>query len=88
MAQVTFTSHLKHVAPPEPVEGKGATVGEALHDVFSRYPALRSYIFDDQDRLRLHVAIFVDGMQVRRNFLACPLKPNSELHVLQALSGG
>jgi hypothetical protein len=88
MAKVFFTSHLKHVAPPEPVEVAGATVGEALENVFTRYPALRGYILDDQDRLRLHVAIFVDDVHVRRNFLSHPMTPTSELHVLQALSGG
>jgi hypothetical protein len=88
MAQVVFTSHLKHVAPPQPVEGAGVTVAAVLADVFGRYPALRGYILDDQDRLRLHVAIFVDGIHVRRDPLAYPMKPESELHVLQALSGG
>jgi molybdopterin synthase sulfur carrier subunit len=88
MAQVIFTSHLKHVAPPDPVPGTGGTVADVLADVFSRYPALRGYILDDQDRLRLHVAIFVDNVHVRHNALSHPMTPNSELHVLQALSGG
>ena len=88
MAQVIFTSHLKHVAPSGPVAGTGGTVADVLADVFSRYPALRGYILDDQDRLRIHVAIFVDGVHVRRDILAHPMAPASELHVLQALSGG
>ena len=88
MAQVFFTSHLKHVAPMEAVEAPGEPVGEALMDIFARYPRLRGYILDDQDRLRLHGAIFVDGVHVRRDALFYPMKPESELHVLQALSGG
>jgi len=88
MSRVVFTSHLKHVAPPDPVEASGGTVGAVLADVFARHPALRKYIFDDQDRLRVHVAIFVDNVHVRRNALSYPMKPDSELHVLQALSGG
>ncbi|TAL01590.1 MAG: MoaD/ThiS family protein [Rhodospirillaceae bacterium] len=88
MAQVIFTSHLKHVAPAEPVTGTGGTVGEVLADVFTRYPAVRGYVLDDQDRLRLHVAIFVDDLHVRRDALSHPMTPTSELHVLQALSGG
>jgi len=88
MAHVIFTSHLKHVAPGEAVTGTGATVGDVLADVFSRHSALRGYILDDQDRLRVHVAIFVDGVHVRRNALSHPMTPHSELHVLQALSGG
>jgi hypothetical protein len=88
MAKVFFTAHLKRVAPPQPVEAAGATVGEVLAAVFERYPAVRGYILDDQDRLRLHVAIFVDDVHVRRDFLSYPLQPASEVHVLQALSGG
>ena len=88
MAKVFFTTHLKHVAPADPVDGAGATVGEVLTDVFARYPALRGYVLDDQDELRLHVAIFVDGVHIRRDFLSHSISPNGELHVLQALSGG
>lgn len=88
MAKVHFTTHLKHVAPPDPVEAAGATVAAVLEDVFARYPAVRGYVLDDQDRVRLHIAVFVDGTHVRRNILATPVTPSSEVYVLQALSGG
>lgn len=88
MAKVHFTTHLRHVAPPAPVEAQGATVAAVLADVFSRYPAVKGYVLDDQDRVRLHIAVFVDGAHVRRDILATPVAPASEVHVLQALSGG
>lgn len=88
MPKVHFTAHLRHVAPPDPVDATGATVAEVLTDVFTRHPAVRGYVLDDQDRLRLHIAVFVDGLHVRRNILAAPVSPGSEVHVLQALSGG
>lgn len=88
MAKVHFTSHLRHVAPSEPVEAAGATVADVLADVFARHPAVRGYVLDDQDRVRLHIAVFVDGAHVRRNILAAPVTPKSEVYVLQALSGG
>ena len=88
MARVTFTAHLARIAPPEPFTAPGATVADVLRDVFTRHPALRGYILDDQDRLRLHIAIFVDGVHVRRDPLNYSLKPDSDLYVLQALSGG
>ncbi|MGE4062141.1 MAG: MoaD/ThiS family protein [Rhodospirillaceae bacterium] len=88
MARVHFTSHLKHVAPPEPVEASGTTVADVLSDVFTRHPAVRGYVLDDQDRVRLHIAVFVDGTHVRRNILATPVTATSEVYVLQALSGG
>jgi sulfur carrier protein ThiS len=88
MAQVYFTSHLRHVAPNGAVSAGGATVAEALREVFARHPALRGYVLDDQDRLRLHIAVFVDGRHVRKDVLDHPLTPGSELYVMQALSGG
>jgi molybdopterin synthase sulfur carrier subunit len=88
MVQVHFTAHLRHVAPDGAVDAEGATVAAALADVFRRFPAVKTYVLDDQDRLRLHIAVFVDGTHVRKDILSYPLRSDSELYVLQALSGG
>lgn len=88
MAHVHFTAHLRHVAPPEAVDAAGDSVMEVLNAVFGLHPALRGYILDDQGRLRLHIAVFVDGVHIRKDVLDHPLRPDSELYVLQALSGG
>ena len=88
MAQVHFTSHLRNVAPNEAVQAGGDTVGAVLADVFARHPAVKSYILDDQDRLRPHIAVYVDSVHVRRNILDHPLKTDSEIYILQALAGG
>lgn len=88
MTKVHFTQHLRHVAPGGALDATGATVRAALDDVFARYPAVRGYVLDDQDRLRLHIAVFVDGTHVRRDVLDHPLQPGSELYIMQALSGG
>lgn len=85
---VHFTAHLRHVAPPEPVAAAGDTLADVLADVFARHPAVRGYVLDDQDRIRLHIAVFVDGVHVRRDILAAPVTPDSEVYVMQALSGG
>ncbi len=88
MANVFFTAHLKSVAPDGAIVVDGHNVAEALRHVFGRYPMLRGYVLDDQDRLRLHIAVFVDGEHVRKNMLDHPLRPDSELYIMQALSGG
>ncbi|MGU1586179.1 MoaD/ThiS family protein, partial [Pseudomonas aeruginosa] len=55
----------------------------------AREPRLRGYLLDDQGSLRRHVARFVDGVQVRdRRGLGDPLQDDSEIYVVQALSGG
>ena len=89
MVQVHFTNHLRHVVPGGIVEATGATIRETLMDVFARHPSLKTYILDDQDRLRVHIAVFLDNEHVRgADSLERTVKPNSELYILQALSGG
>jgi hypothetical protein len=64
-------------------------VAEALEQVFQKNPRLRGYILDDQGQLRKHVVIFVGGVQVedcRR--LSDRVNPDSEIYIMQALSGG
>jgi hypothetical protein len=89
MPEVTFTSALQRhlAAPPRRVEG--TTVRQALDEAFRQNPRLRGYVLDDQGRLRMHVHVFVDGVLVGdRERLSDPVGPSSELHVMQALSGG
>jgi molybdopterin synthase sulfur carrier subunit len=89
MAQIHFTSWLRTVVPDAPVAASGNTVGEALDTLLAERPHVRSYVLDDQGRLRKHVCIFADGARLPREAaLAHPIRPDSELHVMQALSGG
>ena len=85
MPRVTFTAHLRHWAPAEPATVPGATPRQALDAVFARHLLLRSYVLDEQRRLRKHVALFVDG---ERAALDDAVGPDAEICVLQALSGG
>lgn len=89
MARVSFTRNLqRHVRCP-PTEAPGATLREVLDAVFREQPRARTYVLDDQGALRRHMTIFVDGAQVLdRVGLSDPVEPGSEVHVMQALSGG
>lgn len=89
MPRVIFTTNLKrHVDCSEQVV-RADTVRAALEVVFSGSPGLRSYLLDDQGHLRQHVLVFVDGELVKdRVGLADRLRPESEICVMQALSGG
>jgi hypothetical protein len=87
--RITFTSHLeRHVAcPSETVPG--ATARDVLELYLQRHPPVRPYLFDEQGALRQHVVVFVDGEQARdRKTLSDPVSPDSEVYVMQALSGG
>jgi len=59
----------------------------ALQTVFTLQPQLRSYIVDDQNRLRRNVTIIVDNNQIRDR-LNLTDKIASEIYVVQASSGG
>ena len=89
MARVVFTRNLqRHVHCP-PTEAPGSTVGEVLADVFADNPPLKGYVVDEQGALRKHMVVFVDGEQLTdRRTLSDPVKAASEIHVMQALSGG
>ena len=60
-----------------------------IGDFICATPALRGYLFNDQGRLRAHVAVFVDGRLIRdRRTLSDTLNATSRVYVAQALSGG
>lgn len=89
MPRITFGSALqRHVSvPPQVVDG--ASVREALDNVFLNFPLMRSYVLDDQSALRKHMSIFIDGVAVKdRKTLSDAVQPQSHVYVVQALSGG
>jgi sulfur-carrier protein len=89
MAEIHFTSHLRNLVPDGPLAASGATVGEALANLFVVQPHVRSYVLDDQGGLRKHVCIFADGERLaHQSALSRPIGPGSKLYVMQALSGG
>jgi sulfur-carrier protein len=89
MATVRFTQNIqRHLACPV-AEAGGATLRDALESYFEANPRARSYVLDDQRRLRHHMAIFVDGRQIEdRDGLSDALAPQSVIDIVQALSGG
>lgn len=89
MAEVTFTPNLKRHVDCPTVQVPGGTVAEVLDRVFADNPRLRGYVVDEHGALRKHMVIFIDGQQiVDRERLGDAVRPQSELYVMQALSGG
>ena len=89
MPTIHLTSHLRRVGPGGPVQVEAATLGAALDAYFKSAPKVRSYILDDQGRLRRHVAVFIDGeLLTDKGNLGRSVAPASEIYVMQALSGG
>jgi len=89
MPRVVFTANLqRHIAvPPTIVNGK--TAREVLDNVFLANPLARGYVLDDGHSLRKHMVVFVDGEPLQdRTHLSDPVGDDSEIYVMQALSGG
>jgi molybdopterin synthase sulfur carrier subunit len=89
MATVTFTQQLRRFTQTPEVDTDAGRLREALEVAFAHNPTLRGYVLDDQGHLRTHVVVFVDGVRVHdRVALDAPLRADSRVFVLQALSGG
>ena len=89
VARVHFTKNLqRHIDCPAR-DAEGSTLREVLDRVFVETPALRGYILDEQGRLRQHIVVFIDGeASLDRDTLGDAVGGESEIHVMQALSGG
>lgn len=89
MPKVVFASHVQRHVPAPDTTVEGDTVRAALEAVFAGNQPLRGYVLDDQGHLRKHVVVFVDGVRVvDRDGLTEPVHEDSDIHVLQALTGG
>ena len=89
MAKISFTAHLRKVAPTGATEVAAASLGDALDQVFAQAPRLRSYVVDEQNRLRRHVVIFINGNKLPpENWSAQQVGADDDVYVMQALSGG
>jgi hypothetical protein len=89
MAHIIFTQQLARFLPVPQLVTQAATLRAALDEVGAAHPRLGAYVLDDQGRLRANVVAFIDGRRCRdRVLLDDPVRPDSTIHILQALSGG
>ena len=69
--------------------GGSITVAEALVMLGREYPAIRQRVLDDQNNIRRHVNVFVDGENVRfAQGGATQVTDAAEVWIYPALSGG
>jgi molybdopterin synthase sulfur carrier subunit len=90
MARVQFTRHLRRFFPNlEEMEVEATTVRQLISALDARHPGLAAYLVDDRGALRRHVNVFVEDVLIHdREALSDPLRPDSNVYILQALSGG
>lgn len=89
MARIVFTQQLRRFTQAPEVITDATSLRDALEVAFTGTPNLRGYVLDDQGHLRKHVIVFIDGRRVRDYArLDDALTTDSQVHVLQALTGG
>ena len=68
------------------VSAEGATLAEVLIDLDRQFPGIRFRVVDEQNQLRKHVNVWLDGERCRD--LSTALRGVDEVVIMQALSGG
>ena len=68
------------------VEAAGTTLAELVADLDRQYPGIRFRMIDEQERVRAHMRLFVNGEQAFD--LSVPLRATDSVQIVQALSGG
>ncbi len=67
-------------------QATAATLSAALAQLDALYPGIRFRIVDEQDRIRPHIRIFVDGQLAAS--LQQSLSGKNDVQIVCALSGG
>jgi molybdopterin converting factor small subunit len=84
--RVLMPSALQSYTGAALVEGAGDTLGAVLDGLEQRFPGLRFRIVDEQERIRPHLRVFVNGRPMFD--LSAPLPPTEQVNFVLALSGG
>jgi molybdopterin converting factor small subunit len=70
------------------VDVNGATVGECLKEMVSRFPAMESKLFDKKGRLLNYIEIYVNAKTSYPEELAMSVKDGDELTITLMIAGG
>ncbi len=90
MAVIKFTRNLNRYYPTlGPVNTDKPTLRGVLDDVNKQFPGIIDYILDEQGNIRKHVHVFIGKEAIRdRNNTDIEIEKESDIYVMQALSGG
>ena len=71
------------------VNVQGATVGAALNDLVTQFPALKKHLFTETDELRPFVNLLLGEEDVRHlQGVDTPLKDGDKLMIIPSIAGG
>ena len=84
--KVLIPSALRSYTEHAQAQAAGETLAALLDDLDRQYAGIRFRMIDEQDRIRPHMRVFVNGEPVRD--LRASLQPADDVQILQSLSGG
>jgi molybdopterin converting factor small subunit len=71
------------------VEARGATLGDVIADVDSRYPGFAGRVLDDSGALRTYVTVFIGEKDARSiGGARAPVPEGAEVMLVPAMAGG
>jgi len=90
MAEIKFTSALNRFFPDlKPITLQADNVEELFRQLNTVYPGVNHYILNDLGEIREHVNLYIDNELVIDLKAEKPkLNHDSQVHIVQALSGG
>ena len=77
---------LSYTSGQKEIEGTGNSLAHLFAFLDARYPGMRHRMIDEQNRIRPHIRVFVNGEGV--SSLERRLAPDDEVIIVAALSGG
>lgn len=90
MARILIPTPLRQFAEKQnTVEVAGATVGEALAALTTRFPELRRNLFNDEGKLRSFVNVYLNDEDIRYiGKDASPVKDGDTISIVPSIAGG
>jgi len=90
MARILIPTPLRQFAEKsDNVELPGATVGEVLGALTTRFPDLKKHLFNDEGKLRSFVNVYLNDEDIRYiQKDASPVKDGDTLSIVPSIAGG
>ena len=89
MIKVILTANLQAYYPEPKFELEVSNLRDILKKMDERRPRFSHYVLEDDGSIRKHVNIFINGDIIRdKSTVDVKLAPGTQIHIMQALSGG
>jgi molybdopterin converting factor small subunit len=90
MARILIPTALRQFAEKhDNVELPGATVGDVLHALTTRFPDLKKNLYSDEGKLRSFVNVYLNDEDIRYiNKESSPVTDSDVLSIVPSIAGG